>query len=76
MPFFFTVFSFPAAKDPDEPCGFDEFQCMSGDQCIPLAYQCDQEIDCLDRSDEIGCCKLEYSLYQILEFYSVYVLVL
>ncbi|XP_052760298.1 basement membrane-specific heparan sulfate proteoglycan core protein-like isoform X2 [Mya arenaria] len=43
------------SKSPTEPCGFDEFQCVSGDQCIPLAYQCDQEIDCLDRSDEIGC---------------------
>ncbi|XP_060586623.1 basement membrane-specific heparan sulfate proteoglycan core protein-like isoform X4 [Ruditapes philippinarum] len=43
------------AKQPDEPCGRDEFQCVSGNQCIPLAYQCDQEIDCLDRSDEIGC---------------------
>ncbi|XP_052285983.1 basement membrane-specific heparan sulfate proteoglycan core protein-like isoform X3 [Dreissena polymorpha] len=42
-------------KQPDEPCGTDEFQCVSGDQCLPLAYQCDQEIDCLDRSDEIGC---------------------
>lgn len=44
-------------KDPNEPCGTDEFQCLSGGQCIPLAYQCDQEIDCFDRSDEISCGK-------------------
>ncbi|KAL3861185.1 hypothetical protein ACJMK2_007245 [Sinanodonta woodiana] len=42
-------------RGPDEPCDPDEFQCVSGDQCIPLAYQCDKEIDCQDRSDEIGC---------------------
>ena len=29
--------------------------CVGGDQCIPASYQCDGEIDCQDRSDEIGC---------------------
>jgi hypothetical protein len=57
------IFFISVAKQPDEPCGRDEFQCVSGNQCIPLAYQCDQEIDCLDRSDEIGCCKLFSEIY-------------
>jgi len=42
-------------KSPGDACEPDEFQCVSGSQCIPLAYQCDQEIDCFDRSDEISC---------------------
>ena len=56
-------------KQPDEPCGTDEFQCVSGDQCLPLAYQCDQEIDCLDRSDEIGCSMYssEYCLSKLIQ---------
>lgn len=36
----------------------DEYQCVAGGQCIPASYQCDGEIDCQDRSDEIGCGRL------------------
>ncbi|KAJ8320481.1 hypothetical protein KUTeg_002068 [Tegillarca granosa] len=37
----------------------DEYQCVSGDQCVPASYQCDNENDCQDRSDEIGCCECQ-----------------
>lgn len=40
------------------PCRHDEFQCASLNQCIPRSFHCDMELDCQDRSDEIGCCKL------------------
>lgn len=46
---------FPASRKPGDPCDAKEYQCMTGDQCIPSSYQCDGEIDCQDRSDEIGC---------------------
>ncbi|MRA94293.1 hypothetical protein GH868_30715, partial [Bacillus thuringiensis] len=44
----------PTAR-PGAPCRAYEYQCLQGDQCIPASYQCDGEIDCQDRSDEIGC---------------------
>lgn len=31
------------------------YRCLSRDQCIPTSYHCDGQMDCLDRSDEIGC---------------------
>lgn len=46
---------FSATSDPNAMCRADEYQCLQGDQCIPASYQCDGEIDCQDRSDEIGC---------------------
>lgn len=44
-----------ANRKPGDPCDSKEYQCTSGDQCVPASYQCDGEIDCQDRSDEIGC---------------------
>lgn len=44
-----------ANRKPGDPCDSIEYQCTSGDQCVPASYQCDGEIDCQDRSDEIGC---------------------
>ena len=38
-------------------CGVHNFQCRSTKQCIPKNYICDNEVDCPDRSDEIGCGK-------------------
>ena len=49
------VFSLAAVARPGSPCRAYEYQCLQGDQCIPASYQCDGEIDCQDRSDEIGC---------------------
>lgn len=48
-------FHFAATAAPGSICQADEYRCVSGDQCIPLSYQCDDQIDCQDRSDEIGC---------------------
>ena len=43
---------------PGDECHAFEFKCSTGNQCIPASYQCDEETDCQDRSDEIGCCRL------------------
>ena len=37
------------------PCEVNEWQCQSGDQCVPRSFHCDGQIDCTDSSDEIGC---------------------
>ena len=52
---YFKIFVSIATSDPNAPCQADEYQCLAGNQCIPSSYQCDGEIDCQDRSDEIGC---------------------
>ena len=39
------------------PCRYHQFQCKSRNQCIPRSFHCDMESDCLDGSDEVGCCK-------------------
>lgn len=46
-----------ATRGVGDRCDAKEYQCTSGDQCVPASYQCDGEIDCQDRSDEIGCGK-------------------
>uniref|UniRef100_T1IKD2 Basement membrane-specific heparan sulfate proteoglycan core protein n=1 Tax=Strigamia maritima TaxID=126957 RepID=T1IKD2_STRMM len=41
---------------PGSACRYDEYQCASGNQCIPKSFQCDSQVgDCLDQSDEMGC---------------------
>ena len=37
----------------------DDFKvaCASGHQCISPSWQCDNEYDCVDHSDELECCK-------------------
>ncbi len=35
----------------DVECGIDQFKCKNG-RCIPKRWQCDQEKDCSDGSDE------------------------
>ena len=45
-------FSFPATHGPG--CPSDHYRCSNG-QCIPASYRCDQDNDCGDRSDEMGC---------------------
>ena len=47
---------------PGSPCRYYEWQCASGDQCIPRAFQCDGENDCQDMSDETGCSELRWVL--------------
>lgn len=39
------------------PCGPDQFSCVVSGACIPASYHCDEEPDCPDRSDEVGCSK-------------------
>lgn len=46
-----------ATKGPGDRCAPEQFECLSDRTCIPASYQCDEEPDCLDRSDEYGCSK-------------------
>ena len=36
-------------------CSTAQFECHSGDICIPDAWACDGELDCPDNSDELNC---------------------
>jgi hypothetical protein len=36
-------------------CAEDEFRCVTSPHCIPKEWKCDQETDCIDGSDEVGC---------------------
>jgi len=47
-----------ATAAPGSACAANEFQCSAGDQCVPMSYHCDGEVDCDDQSDEDGCGKL------------------
>lgn len=38
---------------PENECTLDQFQCTNG-RCIPKRWQCDQEKDCSDGSDEVA----------------------
>lgn len=48
----------PAATgEPGDRCAPEQFECVSDRTCIPASYQCDEELDCPDHSDEYGCSK-------------------
>ncbi|GAB6018614.1 hypothetical protein CHUAL_000299 [Chamberlinius hualienensis] len=50
-----TVIPFePPTTRPAGICGILEATCRNG-QCIPAQYRCDNDYDCTDGSDEIGC---------------------
>ena len=36
-------------------CSAQEFQCKTMSSCIPLSWQCDNDKDCVDGSDEENC---------------------
>ncbi|CAB1426561.1 unnamed protein product [Pleuronectes platessa] len=40
---------------PGDRCAPEQFECLGDRSCIPASYQCDEEPDCPDRSDEYGC---------------------
>ncbi|RXG68635.1 hypothetical protein Avbf_01205, partial [Armadillidium vulgare] len=40
-------------------CEEEQFQCLSGEECISLDLVCDGSFDCLDRSDEAECGKIK-----------------
>lgn len=37
-------------------CNSQQFKCLTGGECIPLAFVCDGEPDCTDGSDEQRAC--------------------
>lgn len=39
-------------------CQSYEFGCATGGQCVPQAWRCDGETDCMDGSDEQRCTSL------------------
>jgi len=41
-------------KTGDDSCSDTQFQCRNGD-CVSLQYRCDEEANCRDGSDEMGC---------------------
>lgn len=51
-----------ATKAPGDRCAPEQFECLSDRTCIPSSYQCDEEPDCPDRSDEYGCSKCTTAL--------------
>jgi len=53
-----STFAHPSRHDSDRDpsvCSTAEFECASGQLCIPSSWACDGEIDCKDQSDEMGC---------------------
>ena len=42
---------------PSEQCGVKEFQCRNKEKCVDYERRCDGVVDCVDKSDEIGCCE-------------------
>ncbi|XP_013879264.1 SCO-spondin isoform X2 [Austrofundulus limnaeus] len=44
-----------SSVSPTSACRSYEFICASGGQCVPQAWHCDGETDCLDGSDELQC---------------------
>lgn len=42
----------------------DEYQCESGNQCIPKNFQCDGRFDCQDKSDEV--------IIDLIDFFTFY----
>uniref|UniRef100_H0VSR4 SCO-spondin n=1 Tax=Cavia porcellus TaxID=10141 RepID=H0VSR4_CAVPO len=44
----------PLGSASPAPCSPSEFACSSG-ECAPRGWRCDQEEDCADGSDELGC---------------------
>ena len=55
---FIKFMQISATSAPGAPCHHNEFQCATRQQCVPAAYHCDGEPDCLDQSDEKGCGQL------------------
>ena len=36
-------------------CSTSQFQCKTSKHCIRAIYRCDDDRDCIDGSDEVGC---------------------
>ena len=49
------------AADKDDYCSLSQFSCTNG-KCIPTHWQCDDEDDCEDSSDEHHCGKALFIL--------------
>ncbi|XP_014875306.1 SCO-spondin [Poecilia latipinna] len=45
----------PSPVTPSSVCRSYELRCASGGQCVPQAWRCDGETDCVDGSDELQC---------------------
>lgn len=56
----------PATRQPGDHCAPEQFECVSDRSCIPASYQCDEELDCPDHSDEYGCSKSAiYAMHRV-----------
>lgn len=45
-------------------CGVDEFRCSDNRQCIPAAFRCNLQRDCMDGSDEERCGMLQQVIHE------------
>lgn len=51
-------------------CNSGQFPCSDGTKCIPKNFHCDNETDCQDGSDEVGCSRFYFMNFSI--FYSFF----
>ena len=58
LSFYCVLFLIIATAPPGSFCQANEFRCQTVEQCVPISFQCDLELDCQDGTDEIGCSEL------------------